>query len=451
MGQGEHPAARRERPPGKRVERVRPTGEVVIGGLPIDPADDEGLRILHADLDAFYASVEVLKDPRLRGRPLLVGGTGSRGVVTSASYQARAYGCRNAMPMAQARRLCPEAVAVPPDFASYRQWSKRVLRIFHSVTPLVEPLALDEAFLDVRGARRLLGGAVEIARILRARVREETGLALTVGVAGNKFLAKLASTRGKPEGLLVVPPSRALDFLHPLPAEALWGVGPAAVAALARYGLRTVGEVARTPLQTLERVLGPAAGAQLAELAWGRDQREVVPFEGAKSVGSEETFASDLDDPDEVAREVLRCAVRVGSRLRESGLAGRTVTLKLRYADFRTITRSRTLTSPTDNDTEIHQVARELLARLRLGRVPVRLVGVSMSNLVGAGSPRQLRLGEEGAAWAAAVRAADAVRARFGEGAVDRASLAGERAPEAFEEARDTPRPRRDRLVDPEW
>lgn len=428
MGERERlPAARRPRPVGKRVERVRPTGEVVVGGLPVDPTDDQGLHVLHADLDAFYASVEVLKDPSLRGRPLLVGGTGSRGVVTSASYQARAHGCRNAMPMAQARRLCPQAVAIPPDFAAYRRYSKRVLQVFHMITPLVEPLALDEAFLDVRGARRLLGGAIPIARRLRERVRDEIGLTLTVGVAGNKFLAKLASTRGKPDGLLAVPPSRALEFLHPLPAEALWGVGPAAVTTLARYGLRTVGEVARTPRDTLERVLGAAAGAQLAELAWGRDDRPVVPFEAAKSVGSEETFASDLDDPEQLAREVLRCAVRVGRRLRDAGLAGRTVTLKLRFADFRTITRSRTLAAASDNDTEIFQVARELLARLRLGSVPVRLIGVSVSNLTGEGAPLQLRLGEEAAAWEAAVRAADAVRARFGEGALDLASLAGER------------------------
>ncbi len=428
MGERERlPAARRPRPVGKRVERVRPTGEVVVGGLPIGPSDDQGLHVLHADLDAFYASVEVLKDPSLRDRPLLVGGTGNRGVVTSASYQARAYGCRNAMPMAQARRLCPQAVAIPPDFAAYRRHSKQVLQIFEMITPLVEPLALDEAFLDVRGARRLLGGAIEIARRLRAQVRDEIGLALTVGVAGNKFLAKLASTRGKPDGLLAVPPSRALEFLHPLPAEALWGVGPAAVTTLARYGLRTVGEVARTPRDTLERVLGAAAGAQLAELAWGRDDRPVVPFETAKSVGSEETFASDLDDPEQLVREVLRCSVRVGRRLRGAGLAGRTVTLKLRFADFRTITRSRTLGAASDNDTEIFQVARELLARLRLGRVPVRLIGVSVSNLAGEGAPLQLRLGKEGAAWEAAVRAADAVRARFGEGALDRASLTGER------------------------
>jgi len=454
MGEGHWqdrlPASRRPRPAGKRVDRWRPTGEVVVGGLPLGADDDAGLGVLHADLDAFFASVEVLKDPSLRGRPLLVGGVGSRGVVSSASYEARAFGCRNAMPMGQARRLCPAAAAIPPDFASYRAYSKRVMRVLQSVTPLIEPLALDEAFLDVRGARRLFGGAVEIARLLRARVPEETGLTLTIGVAGSKFLAKLASTRGKPDGLFVVPPSRSLEFLHPLPAEALWGVGPATIATLARYGLRTVGDVARTPRETLERVLGAAAGAQLAELAWARDDRPVVPFEAAKSVGSEETFASDIDDPERIAREVLRCAVRVGQRLREGGLAGRTVTLKLRFADFRTITRSRTLAGPSDNDNELYRVARELLERLRLGRTPIRLVGVSVSNLAGEGAPVQLELKDDGAAWKAAVRAADAVRARFGDGALDRASLAAERPAEAFEEARDAPRPRRERLVEPD-
>src|SRR5215216_1481342 len=207
--------------------RVRPTGERIAGGRPLEPGEADGLGILHADLDAFYASVEVLKDPTLRGRPLLVGGTGGRGVVTSASYEARVFGCRNAMAMARARRLCPQAVAIPPDFVAYRRWSAVVMRIFSSVTPLVEPLALDEAFLDVRGARALFGDAVEVARRLRARVREEAGLALTVGVAATKFMAKLASTRGKPDGLLVVPPGRALQFLHPLPVDALWGAGQA--------------------------------------------------------------------------------------------------------------------------------------------------------------------------------------------------------------------------------
>ncbi|MDP9207480.1 MAG: DNA polymerase IV [Actinomycetota bacterium] len=404
--------------------QVRPTGEVIAGGRPLGPGEADGLGILHADLDAFYASVEVQKDPSLRGRPLLVGGTGGRGVVTSASYEARAFGCRNAMPMARARRLCPQAVAVPPDFAAYRRASATVMAIFQGVTPLVEPLALDEAFLDVRGARALFGDAVAAARLLRDRVRAEAGLTLTVGVAGSKFLAKLASTRGKPDGLLVVPPDRAFEFLHPLPVDALWGAGQATIDVLARYGLRTVGDVAATPRATLERALGPAAGAQLHQLASARDDREVVPFEAAKSVGAEETFAADIDDPEELAREVLRCCVRVGRRLREAGLAGRTVTLKLRFADFRTITRGRTLAVATDTDSELHQVAGELLARLQLGRAPIRLAGVTVSNLQRADAPVQLRLGPERPGWEAAVRAADAVRARFGDGAIDLASLA---------------------------
>jgi DNA polymerase-4 len=325
-----------------------------------------------------------------------------------------------------------------------------VMRLFSSVTPLVEPLALDEAFLDVRGARALFGDAVEVARLLRARVREEAGLALTVGVAATKFMAKLASTRGKPDGLLVVPPGRALGFLHPLPVDALWGAGQATIEVLHRYGLRTVGDVAATPRPTLERALGPAAGTQLHELAWARDDREVVPFEAPKSVGSEETFAADIDDPAALAREVLRCCVRVGRRLREAGLAGRTITLKLRFADFRTITRGRTLAVATDTDTELHEVAAELLARLQLGRAPVRLVGVTASNLQRAGAPVQLRLGPERPGWEAAVRAADAVRARFGDGAIDLASLAAEGPAEAYAEARQTPRPRRQPLLPPD-
>jgi DNA polymerase-4 len=408
------------------TSQVRPTGELVAGGRPLAPGEADGMGILHADLDAFYASVEVRKDPSLRGRPLLVGGTGGRGVVTSASYEARAFGCRNAMPMARARRLCPQAVAVPPDFAAYRRASAAVMHIFQSVTPLVEPLALDEAFLDVRGARGLFGDAVAVARLLRARVRTECGLALTVGVAGSKFLAKLASTRGKPDGLLVIPPGRALSFLHPLPVDALWGAGQATIDVLARYGLRTVGDVAATRRATLERALGQAAGAQLHQLAWASDDREVVPFEAAKSVGAEETFAADIDEPDQLAREVLRCCVRVGRRLREAGLAGRTVTLKLRFADFRTITRGRTLAVATDTDTELREVAGELLDRLKLGRAPVRLVGVTVSNLQRADAPLQLRLGPERPGWEAAVRAADAVRARFGDGAIDLASLAAQ-------------------------
>jgi DNA polymerase IV len=405
--------------------------------------------VLHLDLDAFFAAVEQRDKPSLRGKPVVVGGVGGRGVVATASYEARKYGVRSAMSTREARSRCPHAAFLTGRFHAYRAASVTVMGILRSVSPLVEPLSLDEAFLDVRGARALLGDAVGIARQLRARVRDEVGLHLTVGVAANKFLAKLASTRGKPDGLLVVPAGRALAFLHPLPVAALWGAGQATIEALARYGLRTVGEVAGTQRATLERALGPAAGAHLHELAWGRDDRAVVPFEAAKSVGSEETFASDIDDPQRLAREVLRCCVRVGRRLREADLAGRTVTLKLRFADFRTITRARTLQQATDTDAELHRVAGELLERLRLGRVPVRLVGIAVSNLHPAGAPTQLRLGPERPGWEAAVRAAEAVRARFGEGAIDLASLTGDRPAEAYQEACQTPRPRRDPLLPP--
>jgi DNA polymerase IV len=403
---------------------TRSAGEVIVGGRPIAAADLDGLRVLHADMDAFYASVEARRDPRLAGRPLLVAGVGPRGVVSSASYEARAHGCRNAMPTAMARRLCPDAVVLPPDFDAYRAASADVMGIFRAVTPLVEPLSLDEAFLDVTGARRLFGDAVTIARSLRRRVRDETGLPVTVGVAANKFLAKLASTRGKPDGLLVLPPGRAVEWLHGLPVEALWGVGAATLDKLHRYGLRTVGELAGARPATLERVLGRKLGAGLLELAWGRDPRPVVPSEPAKSVGAEETFATDLTDREQLAREILRCCVRVGRRLRAAGLTGRTVTLKVRFADFTTITRSRTLAGPTDVDAELREVAVALFD----GAVPegaaIRLVGVAASGLAGADAPRQLAIDDDGRpGWRAADRAADAVRARFGERAVQQAAL----------------------------
>jgi DNA polymerase IV len=414
-----------------RPERASPTaaggapsGEVVVGGAPIEPTDLDGLRILHADMDAFYASVEIRRDPRLAGRPLLVAGTGPRGVVSSASYAARARGCRNAMPTATAKRLCPDAVVIAPDFDQYRAASAQVMAIFRAVTPMVEPLALDEAFLDVSGARKLFGDAVAIARRLRQQVRSETGLPVTVGVAANKFLAKLASTRGKPDGLLVVPPSSAIAWLHQLPVEALWGVGGATLDKLHRYGLRTVGQLAGARPATLERALGRKLGAGLLELAWGRDPRPVVPSEPAKSIGAEETFATDLSDPGELAREVLRCCARVGRRLRTAGLSARTITLKVRFADFTTITRSRTLAAPTDVDAELREVAIALFNTAVPGGSSVRLVGVAASGLAGADAPRQLAIGDDGRpGWRAADQAADAARARFGEHAVQQAAL----------------------------
>jgi DNA polymerase-4 len=418
--EGERPRWELDQPPAPG----RSAGEVVVGGTPIAAGDLADLRILHADMDAFYASVETRRDPALAGRPLLVAGTGPRGVVTSASYEARARGCRNAMPTAMARRLCPEAVVIAPDFDAYRVASAQVMAVFRAITPMVEPLSLDEAFLDVGGARRLFGDAVTIARTLRRRVRDETGLPATVGVAANKFLAKLASTRGKPDGLLVLPPSQALDWLHRLPVEALWGVGAATLDKLHRYGLRTVGDLAGARPATLERALGRAHGAGLLELAWGRDPRPVVPGEPAKSVGAEETFATDLTDRAELAREVLRCCARVGRRLRAARLGGRTITVKIRFADFTTITRSRTLAGPTDVDAELREVATALFAAAVPDGAAVRLVGVAVSGLAGADAPRQLTLDDDGRpGWRAADRAADAVRARFGERAVQPAAL----------------------------
>ena len=252
-------------------------------------ADDSGCHILHVDMDAFYASVELRRRPELRGRPVVVGGTAQRGVVCSATYEARAYGVRSAMPT-EARKLCPQAVFLPPDFPAYTEASRQVMRIFQDVTPLVEPLSLDEAFLDVSGARRLLGRPVELATLIRHRVATELGLTCSVGVAPNKFLAKLGSARAKPDGLVAVPADQVTDFLHPLPVEALWGVGEKAAAQLRRAGVTTVGELARAPLSLLRAVVGQAAATHLHELAHGRDPRPVQPDQPEKSIGAEVTL-----------------------------------------------------------------------------------------------------------------------------------------------------------------
>ena len=285
-------------------------------------------NILHVDMDAFYASVEVIKDPSLAGVPLIVGGQGGRGVVTSASYEARAFGVTSAMPMVRARRLCPQAVFVSNDFSAYTEMSARIGAVFNSFTPLVQPLSLDEAFLDVSGSVKLFGAPVAIGRRIKASIAE-LGLTCTVGVAPNKFLAKVASTRAKPDGLLVIGSDEIEAFLHPLPVTALWGVGAQTGEALERLGLKTVGDLARIPRRTLERALGDALGAHLYSLARGNDDRPVTPGEVAKSVGSEETFSHDLDDTEVVLREILRLADRTAGRLRAKGLCGRTVTLKV--------------------------------------------------------------------------------------------------------------------------
>ena len=387
--------------------------------------DDTGCHILHVDMDAFYASVEIRDRPELAGRPVIVGGTGGRGVVLSASYAARAFGVRSAMPVGRAQRLCPHAVFVPPRHRIYAATSKEVMAIFGTVTPEVEPLALDEAFLDVAGALRRLGRPAAIAARIRAQVAQQQGITCSVGVAPSKFVAKIASARCKPDGVLVVPRAGVLDFLHPLPVAALWGVGERAGEALARLGLRTVGDIAHTPLDTLQRELGAAHGAHLAALAWGRDERRVTPRTPDKSVGAEETFARDIDDPDRIRRELLRLSGRTARGLRAGGYVARTVSVKLRLASFKTLTRSRTLPYPTDIAREIYATACALYESSGLDQgARLRLVGVRASGLAPAASANaQLTLDDRPVGWREAERAVDQLARRFGASAVQPAVL----------------------------
>ncbi len=378
--------------------------------------DDTGCHILHVDMDAFYASVETRDRPELAGRPVIVGGTSGRGVVLSASYEARTFGVRSAMPMTRAARMCPQAVVIPPRHRLYAAVSREVMAVFKTITPEVEPLALDEAFLDISGALRRLGRPVGIARLIRAQISEQQGITCSVGVATSKFIAKLASVQGKPDGLLVIPADGVLEFLHPLPVAALWGVGRQTGQVLARLGLRTVADLAHTPVGTLEQALGPATAAHLSALAWGRDERRVVPGAQEKSIGAEETFARDVCDPEVIRRELLRLSGRTARGLRAAGCAARTVVVKLRLATFKTITRSRTLPEPTDVARQIYAVACELYAAAGLGdRARLRLVGVRAAGLVpAADAGTQLALGERPVSWREAERAVDRIAGRFG-------------------------------------
>jgi DNA polymerase-4 len=328
------------------------------------------------------------------------------------------------MPMSRARRLAPQAVVLQPDHRQYSEVSRNVMALFASITPIVEPLSLDEAFLDVSGSLRRLGRPAAIAELIRARVQDEQQITCSVGVAATKFVAKLASTRAKPDGLLVIPVDRVIDFLHPLPVGALWGVGERTEEQLTRLGLRTVGDIAHTPAETLKRALGPAAGTHLHDLSWGRDPRSVNPHEPDKSVGNETTFEHDVDDPEVIQARLLALSDQVAGRLRAAGYVGRTVSLKIRFADFSTITRSRTLTAPTDVAKEIYDTVRGLYDALGLQRVRIRLVGVRMEGLIDAeAAPRQLQLGEPASGRREAEVAVDALRARFGSNAVRPARL----------------------------
>jgi DNA polymerase-4 len=387
--------------------------------------DDTGCTKLHVDMDAFFASVEIRRRPDLIGKPVIVGGAGPRGVVSSASYEARAFGVRSAMPGAVARRLCPSAIFLPPDFAEYSAASTAVMRIFRDITPLVEPLSLDEAFLDVAGAQRLLGRPAQIGAEIRARVLADQHLTCSVGVAPTKFVAKLASTRAKPDGLAVVPVDRILDYLRPLPVGALWGVGERTEEALGRLGLRTIGDLAQAPLGMLRAAVGEASARHLHELANGRDPRAVHPEHVEKSISAETTFEVDIDDRTTIRRTFLALADRVAGRLRAAGLAGRTIAIKVRLSDFRTLNRSRTLTEPTDVSRAIYEIAGQLFDALGPSD-RIRLLGIRAEGLVASANlARQPVLGERDRGWSEAERAADAAAARFGRGAVRPASLIG--------------------------
>ena len=394
---------------------------------------DGTVGFLHVDMDAFYAAVEVRRRPELRGKPVVVGGTGSRGVVAAASYEARVFGIGSAMPSARARRLCPHAVFLPGDHAYYSEVSARVMAILADVTPLVEPLSLDEAFLDVRGATRLLGRAPELAGRIRERITEQEQLTCSVGVASTKFMAKLATERAKPRveptgpvwgpGVHVVEAGAELDFLHPLPITSLFGVGPATSRRLTRLGVETVGDLASLPESSLVAALGAAVGRHLHQLANGIDHRPVVVNRLPRSISHEETFSRDQHSQSALEAEATRMSDAVARRLRASNLVARTIVLKVRFGDFRTITRSVTLPEPTDSTRDIVAAARDLLTQVDTAP-GVRLLGVGASGLLDA-TTQQLSFEDSSETHDAAEQVADRIRDRFGSSAIGPAAAVG--------------------------
>ncbi len=389
--------------------------------------DDHDCTILHVDMDAFFAFVELRRRPELSGRPMMVAGTSGRSVVLSATYQARAAGVRSGMPLGRAKALCPGIVVVPPDHRAYQQVSRQVMDIFADVTPLVEQVSVDEAFLDVSGAGRTGGRPGTIATALRARIQAELEMTATVGAAASKFVAKLASGLAKPDGLLIVPPADVIGLLHPLPVRALWGVGPTVGAILHSLGLELVGDIARTDRSWLIRRLGVATGGKLHDLSWGLDDRRVDTDVAEQSIGAETTFAVDSADATFLRRELLALSDRTARRARAAGQQGRTVALKIRFDDFTTVGRAVTLDSPTDLARTIHAAAVRLLDRLGVTR-RVRLVGVRLEGLTSAGAvSEQLSFSTEDThpGWREAESTVDRVSARFGTAAITPASLLG--------------------------
>ncbi len=374
-------------------------------------------------MDAFFASVSEKDNPHYRGKALVVG-AGARGVVLSANYIARKFGIHAAMPVGRAQRLAPHAIFIPPDHERYSEVSSKIMAIFHDFTPMVEPLSLDEAFLDVTGSAKIFGSGREIAAAIRKRVESEEGITCSVGIATTKFIAKLASGRCKPNGILEIAHDRVLTFLHPLPVSEIWGVGPKTNEELLRLGLRTIADIAHTPRETLIRALGESTGASLYELAWGRDYRDVTPEEQEKSISAAETFTFDLDNEEEILRELLRLSERATLRLRRRDLRAKTISIKVRFADFTTVNRSKTLPLPINGAHETFNVAKQLYKSLQINGARIRLIGISLEALVATqDSAEQLVLGEREIGWRQAEVAIDRAKARFGDESVKPARL----------------------------
>ena len=378
--------------------------------------------ILHIDMDAYFVSVELLTRPELKGKQIIVGHPGERSVVLSASYECRALGVKSAMPMSIAMRMAPHAIVIEPSQGLYSMYSAKIMEIFREVTPLVEQLSVDEAFLDVTGSIRRLGPPEKIGQMIRARLRSELGLPASVGIAASKFVAKVASTGAKPDGMLVIRPEQTLAYLHTLPVGALWGVGAKTETVLREMGVTTVAQLAQTPQNTLSRRVG-ATGVHLHNLAWGLDDREVETEREEKSIGAEETFAIDLWDEEELRREILHLAHRVGARLRAAGKVAGVVALKLRYADFSTFSRSRTLPVPSNGATELVAAAQGLLEKLGPRPQAVRLVGIRAEKLGDAGGGMQLSIDPREEHWRQTEVTMDLIRSRFPAGALRPASL----------------------------
>lgn len=375
-------------------------------------------------MDAFFALVEVRENPSLAGKQVIVGYDGNRGVVLSATYQARKLGVHSAMPMSRALRLAPNAIVVEPDHGKYSEVSENVMAIFESVTPLVQPLSVDEAFLDISGAKKLMGTPSQIGEVIRARVSDEQGITCSVGVASTMFVAKLATNFAKPDGLHVVPADKVMEFLHPLPIAALWGVGEKTGEQLARLGLVNVSDIANTPVKTLARVIGQAAAEHLYELSWGHDPRKVTPNQAEKSIGAERTFETDIDDPEEILAQILDLSNKVAKRLRAANYFSRTITIKVRFADFTSVTRSKSLPSSTDLATDIYATSKSLFEAMHLQRARIRLVGVRATGLVPTSeSSVQLEFSDRDSGWREAEAAMDQVSLKFGNSAVKPARL----------------------------